>query len=203
MRTGFTFVAIAIISSISIGAYGQSARLNADLQKLVSSAASTSDAAEMDSLLSEDYTQADVGDKGNSLTTKARIIRQLSEVPETFRPLMERVSTRSEVANLKAVHSGDRAVFTADLIARSTVRVSDKLAGRTVTQVERFEISGSAVRVGGRWKLSSLRRSRTTARDLALRQAEMKANKAFDVAVFGLLLEGAAWAKAASPTDFY
>jgi len=203
MRPGLIFAAFIFISILSTGSLAQPARLNVELRQLIIAAANTSDAGEMDSLLSDDYTQADVSDKGNSLTTKARIVRQLAEVPEAFKPLMERVSTRSELANLRSVHNGECAVFTADLVARSIVRVSDRLPAKTVTQVERFEISGSAVRVDGRWKLSSLRRSRTMAKDVAVRMEELEGNKAFDVAVVGLLLEGAARAKAANPPDFY
>ena len=203
MRSGSSFAAIIFVTIFAVGSFAQNGRLNSDLRTLVAGAANTLDAREMDSLLSDDYTQSDVGDKGSSLTTKARIIRQLVDVPEAFKPFMEHVTARTEASDLQAVQNGNSAVFTANLVTRSILRISDKFPGRTVTQVDRFEISGSAVRIGGRWKLTSLRRNRTMAKDAGVRLEELKGNKAFDVAVVGLLLEGAARAKAANPPDFY
>jgi hypothetical protein len=203
MRLSSFFTIFVFVSLFAVGTFGQSRKLNTDLRELVAGAANTLDAREMDTLLSEDFTQAEISNKESAVLTKMRILNQLSNVPEVFKPYNEHVTTRSEVANLTAVRNGETAVFAANLIARSTLKVSGKLPGQTVTQVERFDISGSAALIDGRWKLTSLRRSRTIAKDAAVRLAELNGNKAFDVAAFGLLLEGAARAKAASPPDFY
>jgi hypothetical protein len=197
------FTAIILVSLLAIGAFGQKRQLNLELQNLVAGTAKSLDATEMDSLLSDDYTQAEVSDKGSAIVTKARIINELRNMPEAFRPLVERVSVRSEVTKLAAVRNGSTAVFTANLVVRSSLRVSPKLTGKTLTQVERYEISGGAAHIGGSWKLTSLRKTRIVAKNSLVRAEEIKASKAFEVGVFGLLLEGAALAKAASPADFY
>ena len=165
MRLSSFFTILVFVSLFAIGTFGQNRKLNTDLRELVAGAANTLDAREMDTLLSEDFTQAEISNKESAVLTKMRILKQLSNVPEVFKPYNEHVTTRSEVANLTAVRNGENAVFAANLIARSTLKVSGKLPGQTVTQVERFDISGSAALIDGRWKLTSLRRSRTIAKD--------------------------------------
>jgi hypothetical protein len=203
MKLSYLFTAIIFVSLLVAGAFGQKRGLNSELRTLVAGAANTLDSRELEPLLSDDYTQAEVSDKGSAVVTKARILNQLRNVPEVFKPFVERVSTKSEVTNLMAVRNGGSAVFTANLVVRSTLKMSPKPGGKTLVQVERYEISGGAARVGGVWKLTSLRRTRTMAKESTVRSEEAKGNKAFDVAVFGLLLEGAARAKAANPEDFY
>ena len=196
--TGFIF--ITLFAGISLG---QDRKLEFELRSLVVGAADTLDAREMDRLLSDDFTQAEINDGDNTLLTKKRIVGQLANMPEVLRPYIEHVSTRSNVLKLAAVRSGTTAVFTGSLVARSTLKVSAKSPSRTLTQIERYDISGSAAFIGGEWKLTSLRRTRTAAKDEPTRVAELKANKVFETAVYGLLLEGAARAKATSPADFY
>lgn len=203
MKLSSIFAAIVFISLLTVASFSQNRKLNVELQTLVAGAADTLDAREMDSLLSDDFTQAEVSDRGSAVLTKARIINQLRNMPEVLKPFVEHVSTRSEVTNLAAIQNGTTAVFTANLIARSTLKVSAKMPGKTLTQVERYEISGSASRVGDRWKLTSIRRTQTVAKDISVRVEEMKGNKAFEAAVFGLMLEGVARARAANSPDFY
>ncbi len=142
-------------------------------------------------ILTEEFQETRTDGSGVVTKPKAGIISELrgKDMPETLRKVFKLIESDRKIADFSAQPVGDKANFKYKLTERSTLKIASENQPFDLNKIERFEVSGTAVRRDGKWLLASLRKTFLPAQNKEPRRNEIDEGIKFDLALVGLMVE--------------